>query len=108
MIPKEYSEKQLVELNKRFGKKEGIFIFKFEATYNIFGQRAVMLVKKKCKNIPGFAPDFHIIDVCEIVINNFKDDSFYIQCHTAPPTMREKDWKEIFNVLNKVKNFCGK
>ena len=104
IIPKEYTEEQLKEFNEKFGGEFEGLNFSFEASYNLFGQRAMMKVTKRCRNIPGFAPEYYTSAVCEIVINNFKGDSFYFQFHDSPPTMRENDWKNILYKIDEFRN----
>lgn len=60
--------------------------FKPNLIHSIRGTRYCYQVTKKVDNTPGFAPDYYIKEVCDIVVK-FIDDIVYFQFSDNCPNM---------------------
>lgn len=67
-------------------------IYKYkQESMGLFGHRHVIEVSKKCKGMPGFAPEYRIVKVGEIV-QKFKDDREpYFMPHKDAPNIITAD-----------------
>ncbi len=69
--------------------------FKPSLMHSIRGTRYCYEVTKKVDNTPGFAPDYYIMEVCDIVVK-FTDDIVYFQfSDNCPNVITNEELQEI-------------
>lgn len=73
----------------------------YKAMGTIRGTRYAVQLVKRVKGMPGFAPEYRDMEVCEVVFKfPHGDGETYVQFHKDPPILTREDVEEVLTVFD--------
>lgn len=75
---------------------------KHEAMGTIRGTRYAVKLTKTVKGMPGFAPEYREVEVCDVVFKfPHGDGETYIQFKNNPPILEQTDIEQILEIMSR-------
>lgn len=82
-------------------KQEGMLSMEYVNDRNgLFGDRFIIIVTKKCKNIPGFAPDYYNVEVGQVIVKYKGLKPYFQSFGDSFPNLEKSEFETIVKLFD--------